>query len=127
MKYLLDTHTFIWVMERSRRIPKEIEGKISDPRNHVVVSVATVWEIIIKRMKKPLEMPKDILGGINQAGFVLLPIEIAHVLEVEKLPLLHKDPFDRMLISQAKVENLTLITADPKIWEYKIPLIKVQS
>lgn len=126
MKYLLDTHTFIWVMERSRRVSKEIEGKISDPRNHVVVSVATVWEIIIKRMKKPLEMPKDILGGINQAGFVLLPIEIAHVLEVEKLPLHHKDPFDRMLISQAKVENLTLITADPKIWEYKIPLIKVQ-
>ncbi len=121
--YLLDTHIFIWGMEGNAKLPKDIKLKISDPNNKVFVSVATVWEIIIKRAKKGLSIPKDIVGGIKASGFQLLSIEIAHVLEVEKLPFYHKDPFDRILIAQARVENLTLITADQKFKKYKLPLL----
>lgn len=123
--YLLDTHIFIWGMEESIRLSKDIKLKISDPSNKVFISVATVWEIIIKRAKKGLNVPKDIVGGIKASGFQLLSIEVAHVLEVEKLPLYHKDPFDRILIAQAKVENLTLITSDQKFQKYKLALVSV--
>jgi len=118
MRYLLDTHVFIWAMEESHKLRQNIKDTISNPNNIVFVSVATIWEIIIKK-RKGLKIPKDILGGIKKSNFVLLPVDISHVLEVEKLPDYHKDPFDRILISQAKVENLILITSDEKIWKYK--------
>ncbi len=123
MRYLLDTHVFIWAMEENKRLPRDIKSKISDPNNEIFVSVTTIWEIIIKK-RKGLKIPKDILGGIKKSNFVLLSIDINHVLEVEKLPGIHKDPFDRILISQTKVENLTLITSDEKIWKYDLSLIQ---
>ena len=123
MNYLLDTHVFIWAMEVSQKLHQNIKDMISDPNNIIFVSVATIWEIMIKK-RKGLKVPKDILGGIKKSNFVLLPIDISHVLEVEKLPDIHKDPFDRILIAQAKVESLTLITTDQKIWKYKLSLIQ---
>lgn len=123
--YLLDTHIFIWAMEESKRLPKDIKSKISDPNNKVFISVATAWEIIIKRMKNKLKAPKDIPGGIKTAGFRVLPIEITHVLGVEGLPLYHQDPFDRILIAQAKIEKLTLITSDKKFKKYNLSLILI--
>lgn len=125
MRYLLDSHFFIWLMEDSKKVSPEIKLLIKDSVNEVFVSVIAVWEIVIKK-SKGLKTPKDITGGITRAGFKILPIEISHALEVEKLPLYrdHKDPFDRMLISQAKVEKLTLVTSDPKIWKYKLSLLK---
>lgn len=123
MRYLLDTQIFIWAMEENKRLSQDTKSKISDPNNKIFVSVATVWEIIIKK-RKGLKVPRDIPAGIQQSNFVLLSIDINHVLEVEELPGIHKDPFDRILIAQAKTENLTLITADPKIWKYNISLIK---
>ncbi len=133
MRYLLDTHVFIWWMEKNKRLPDKLMNLINDPQNEVYLSVVNVWEIVIKNAKGKLKSPKDIKGGIQKSSFVLLPIDINHVLEVEKLPDIHKDPFDRILIAQAKVENLTLITSDEKIWKYKqslrsrdlkLPLIK---
>lgn len=124
MRYLLDTHVFIWAMENKKRLPESIKNEIINPSNTIFVSVATVWELIIKSAKKKLKAPKDIKGDIAASNFQLLSIEIEHVLNVRKLPDIHKDPFDRILITQAKVEKLTLITSDPKIWKYKIPSIK---
>lgn len=126
MKYLLDTHFLIWLMEDSKKVSSEVKLLVKNPANEIFVSVVTVWEIVIKRAKGRLKTPKDIRGGINEAGFKILPIEISHALEVEKLPLFkeHQDPFDRMLIAQAKTEGLTLVTSDPKIWKYKIALLK---
>ena len=72
-----------------------------------------------------MRVPKNIVKGAEKAGFLLLPIDLEHILKVENLPLLHKDPFDRILISQAKVEGLTLITSDEKIWKYKLSILKV--
>ena len=123
MKYLIDTHIFIWAMEENKRLPLDIKARISDPNNKVFVSVTSIWEIIIKK-RKGLKVPKDILGGIKKSNFVLLSIDINHVLEVENLPLYHGDPFDRILIAQAKVENLTLITSDEKIWKYNLPMVR---
>lgn len=126
MRYLLDTHFLIWLMEDSKKVSSEIKLLVKDPANEIFVSVVTVWEIVIKRSKGRLKIPKDIKGGVLEAGFKILPIDISHALEVENLPLLqrHKDPFDRILVAQAKVEGLTLVTADPKIWKYKVSVLK---
>lgn len=124
MNYLLDTHVFIWAMEDKKRLTEKIKSEISDSRNKVFISVVTVWEMIIKSAKKKLKVPKSIKVDILKGKFQLLPIEIEHVLEVEGLPLYHNDPFDRILIAQAKVEGLIIITADPKIWKYRLSLVK---
>lgn len=124
MRYLLDTHVFIWAMEKKKRLPESIKNEITNPDNIIFISVATVWEIIIKSAKKKLKTPKDIKGDIAASNFQLLSIEVEHVLGIKELPGIHKDPFDRILISQAKIENLTLITSDEKIWKYKTPLIR---
>lgn len=124
MKYLLDTHVFIWVMEDSKRLKKHIKNEISNSKNKIFVSVVNIWEISIKKSLKKLRTPFDIEASIKKAGLQIIPIQLTHALKVEKLPLIHRDPFDRILISQALVEDLTLITADKKIWKYKLRLIK---
>lgn len=124
MHYLLDTHTFMWWMESGDKLSPKTKIILQDLKQEIFVSVASVWEIIIKQSKGKLKTPRNIKGGIIKAGFKVLSIELSHAIEVRKLPLHHKDPFDRMLISQAKAEKLTLITSDPKIWKYKLALIK---
>lgn len=122
--FLIDTQVFVWWMEESKRLPKNIFNLLNDPQNQIFLSVASVWEIVIKRAKNKLKVPTDIEGGIKKSYFTVLPIELAHVIQVDKLPIYHQDPFDRILISQAKVEGLTFITSDPKIWKYKISILK---
>lgn len=124
MSYLIDTHIFIWLMENNKKVSPQIKVLLRSPSVNVFISIASIWEIVIKQTKGQLKTPKDIEGGIESSGFTILPIEISHVLETGKLSNCHNDPFDRILIAQAKVENLTLITADPKIWKYKTPIIK---
>lgn len=111
-------------MEENKKLPSDIKSIIDNPLNNIFVSVITPWEIVIKIKAKKLKVPKNFAGFIMNGIFKVMPIEISHVLGVGELPLHHKDPFDRILISQAKVENLTLITSDEKIRKYNIPLIK---
>jgi len=122
--FLLDTQVFIWWMEKNPRLSNELFKLLNDPQDQIFLSVASVWEMVIKKGKKKLKSPKDIEGGVKASGFSTLHIEILHVLGVEKLPSYHKDPFDRILIAQAKIENLTLITSDQKIWKYNIDILK---
>lgn len=123
--YLLDTSVFIWLMEKSPRLSQKLFDLLGNPKIQVSVSVASIWEIVIKRKKTPLRVPQDIIKGIKSVNFLILPIEAYHVMEIEKLPDYHKDPFDRMLVAQARTENLTLITSDKKIWrKYKVSLLK---
>jgi PIN domain nuclease of toxin-antitoxin system len=124
--YLLDTQVFMWAMEKNKRLSQSVRDVITDPDNTIYISVVTPWEMMIKRGVNKLEVPYDIKTGIKRTGFSLLSVQIDHALAIEKLPLIHKDPFDRMLIAQAKVENLNLITADRNIWKYKVPLLKIQ-
>lgn len=124
MGYLLDTHVFIRLMEGGKKLSPKAKTILQNSKEDLFVSVASVWEIIIKQSKGKLKTPEDIEGGIREAGFKTLSIEISHVLGVRNLASYHKDPFDRILISQARVENLTLVTSDEKIFRYKISAMR---
>ena len=120
--YLLDTQVFIWWMEENKRLPSGIKALIDDPLNKIFISVIIPWEIVIKIKAKKLKVPQNFAKAIINGIFEILPIQISHVLGLRKLPLYHKDPFDRILIAQAKIEGLTLITSDQKFSKYNLSL-----
>lgn len=105
-------------MEGNKKLRNDIKKKIADPKNKVFVSVVTIWEIVIKKSSGKIKLSFDLEASIKKAGFEIIPILSAHALGIERLPLHHQDPFDRMLISQSQEENLTLISSDHQIWQY---------
>lgn len=113
MKWLLDTHTFLWWLSSPNQLTQPAATAIADPANEVQVSVITLWEIAIKRAIGKLQAPIDLQSDVARAGFQLLPLTVAHIVATEQLPLHHRDPFDRMLIAQAQLEGATLVTRDP--------------
>ena len=121
--FLLDTHIFVWALEGSNLLPDSIKNKIADPNNKIFVSVVSIWEIVIKRNLKKIKIDFDIETSIGKAGIEVLAIEASHALEIEKLPPHHKDPFDRMLVAQAIVEKLMIITQDEKIKKYDVSVL----
>src|SRR3989344_767655 len=123
MKYLLDTHVFIWWLEADQRLSQNLKRIIDNPNNIKFVSVATFWEIIIKVHTKKLFLKTPVKNILKNFEFETLEINLKHVLGLEKLPDYHKDPFDRMLIAQAKAEDCILITNDPKIQKYKVKIV----
>lgn len=122
--FLLDTHIFIWWMEDKKRLSKNLFNILKNPKNSVFLSSAVIWEIVIKKAKRKLKTSITLEKGIENSGFIILPIQMAHVLGTQKLPNHHADPFDRILISQSQVEKLTLISSDQKIWKYDIDILK---
>lgn len=125
MNLLLDTHAFLWAVDNNPGLSQEARAAIVDGRNVVFVSAVTAWEIAIKKQLGKLKLPHgDYLVELRLHRFTALDITTAHALAVEQLPLHHKDPFDRMLIAQAQLEKLTLITRDPKIKAYAVPVIE---
>lgn len=123
-KYLLDTHIFIWWLEDNRLLSSNIKQVINNPQNLILLSVASIWEMIIKKAAGKLRHPPNLREAIENSGFSVLQVELNHVLELNNLPLLHKDPFDRILIAQAMAERLTLITADSKIAKYSVQTLE---
>jgi PIN domain nuclease of toxin-antitoxin system len=123
MSYLLDTHTFIWWIEDNLNLSYQSKQIISNPNNLIFVSAVNTWEITIKKSLGKLNVPGNLEEIILQCGFDILPITIKHTLSIEHLDKYHDDPFDRLLISQAIIENLTIITRDEKIIKYKVPYI----
>jgi PIN domain nuclease of toxin-antitoxin system len=111
-------------MEENKTLPATIKSIIDDPHNHMLISVVTPWEMIIKIKSRKLKVPENFTEFIANGIFTVLPVQFNHVLGVRKLSGIHKDPFDRILIAQAKAEKLILITSDKKIWKYKIKLLK---
>lgn len=124
MKLLLDTHIFLWVLEGNKKLKNEVEEIIKNPQNQIFVSVVSGIEISIKSKTKKLKLKTTLKRMFEISGFEILNVNFNHLLEMDKLFVYHKDPFDRILISQAKVENLTLITSDEKIWRYDLQFIK---
>ncbi len=124
MNFLLDTHTFVWLDNGSSDLSSVARSLIADPANTVFVSLVSIWEIQIKAAlgKLALRLPlADIVADQQQTnGIQLLPVTLAHVLEIDTLPHFHKDPFDRLLIAQAQVEQLILITRDANISKYSV-------
>jgi PIN domain nuclease of toxin-antitoxin system len=123
VRLLLDTHTFLWWMADSPALSARARQEIARADNRVLVSTATAWEIAVKRSLGKLRAPLDVEAGIALDDFEALPITLAHARAVERLPWHHRDPFDRMLIAQASVEQATLVSADEALPAYGVPLL----
>lgn len=123
MRLLLDTPALLWALGLPDELRPEARRAIEDARNDVFVSAASAWEIAIKRALGRLEAPDDLGDAIAAVGFVELPITIGHALAVERLARHHRDPFDRMLIAQALVEGLTIVTRDARFEPYGVPVL----
>jgi PIN domain nuclease of toxin-antitoxin system len=123
MQLLLDTHILIWWLDNSISLADKIKNQISDIDNIVYVSSATIWEISIKQSIGKLKLPGDLLEGLEQCGFEELKINHKHASAAGQLPNFHKDPFDRMLIAQCKVDGLTLMTRDSLLKKYNVGII----
>ncbi|MCO5274430.1 MAG: type II toxin-antitoxin system VapC family toxin [Flavobacteriales bacterium] len=127
MKVLIDTHVFLWFILGQRQCSTSTRKIIESPANNCLISIASLWEIGIKHALGKLELHRPVeefFEAIRNGGFVTMPIEPAHILELSRLPLHHRDPFDRMLISQAKAEGMQLLTADPHFNRYKVSVLK---
>ncbi len=125
MNLLLDTHAFLWAIGNPSNLSQRAREAIVDGNNIVFVSAATAWEIAIKKGIGKLQIPEgDYLQELELHRFTPLNITTEHTLAVEHLPPHHKDPFDRMLIAQAQVEKLMLVTRDERIKAYAVSLIE---
>ena len=126
MKLLLDTHIWLWMKDDQSRIPSPVRRRLSRDSVSLYLSAACVMEISIKLSigKLPMDVPaSEFVERLLSQGVIPLPVGIDHALAAGALPLHHRDPFDRTLVAQARVEGMTLVTADPRILQYGIPTI----
>jgi len=123
VKVLLDTHMVLWWLADDRRLSARAQQVIADPGNTVIVSAATAWEVALKQALGKLRMQDDFERAVEEQGFDLLPVSFAHAAELRQLPSIHRDPFDRMLVAQARVEQLHLLTVDAQILKYPANVI----
>lgn len=113
MRLLLDTHVLLWWLADDRKLSKDARAMIANANHQVLVSAASVWEVTIKTSLRRIEIELDDLeDAILKSGFAPLPIAVQHAIRVGRLPNVHRDPFDRMLVAQAGVEELRLVTHD---------------
>src|SRR3984893_4076677 len=125
MKFLLDTHLLLWAAAEPRRLSKQARALIDHPDNDLLFSAASLWEVAIKRRlgRKDFKVDARLLRrGLLDNGYSELPILSDHIVATESLPLIHKDPFDRILVAQATVEGVTLLTIDSLVSEYPGPI-----
>lgn len=123
MRLLLDTNTLLWWRGGSPRLHARVSDQISDPDNDIVVSIASLWEIAIKRGLGKLRFPEDIEEVIAEEEFDLLNITYAHLRVLGDLPRHHSDPFDRLLISQSLAERMPIVTNDRAFAAYEVGLV----
>lgn len=126
MKLLLDTHLLIWAADNIERVPVAARALMTDPKSELIFSVASLWEIAIKSgLNRPdFQVNAGLLRrGLIDNGYRELPILSQHVIAIDALPPIHKDPFDRMLIAQATVEGILLLTDDSTVARYPGPLM----
>lgn len=128
MNLLLDTHVALWAITDSPKLPLKARELIASPRTNVWISTASIWEIAIKHSLGRGDMPisgQDALRYFSESGYRRLPIEAEHVVAVEDLPAHHNDPFDRILVAQALVEPMRLMTHDALVALYSDTIIKI--
>ena len=125
MKLLLDTHLLLWAAGEPRRLPKQARILIDNPDNELLFSGASLWEVVIKRGLGREDFAVDarlLRRGLLDNGYSELPIISHHVVAIDGLPPIHKDPFDRILVAQATVEGITLLTIDSLVAQYPGPI-----
>jgi len=123
MNVLLDTHILIWALENNPALSENARKVIINGNNMVFVSAASIWEISIKQAMGKLIVPDNLFEEIESHHFTLLNINFEHAQLAGELPLIHKDPFDRMLIAQTIIEKLSLISNDHFIAQYDVKLL----
>ena len=119
-RLLVDTHALLWWLTDDPALPTTAREAISDPGNEPLVSTVIVWEIAIKRSLGKIDAPDDLPDRISDEGFAWLPISAEHAWHVRGLPMHHRDPFDRLLVAQALVEGLTVISRDDFLDRYGV-------
>jgi PIN domain nuclease of toxin-antitoxin system len=125
MKLLLDTHLLLWAAGQPDRLPSAARSLIDNPENELLFSAASLWEVAIKRGLGRDDFQVDarlLRRGLLDNGYGELPILSEHVVAIESLPPIHKDPFDRVLVAQATVEGITLLTTDALVAQYPGPI-----
>lgn len=124
MNLLLDSHVFVWQGVETGRIGPIARMTLQDAKNDLFLSIAGIWELAIKDEVGKLELPVDlqlfVATMLKQRTISLLPLTPDHAFELRNLDRLHKDPFDRILVAQARVENMTLVTADERLFSYPV-------
>jgi PIN domain nuclease of toxin-antitoxin system len=127
MKLILDTHAFLWADAEPDKLTGRARAVCEDPANMLMLSTASVWEMEIKVMlgklttRKPLRLLLE--DWVRESSLGILPVELEHVLRLDSLPSLHKDPFDRLLVAQALAEDCSLVSHDPAIRQYPVNVI----
>ncbi len=125
MKLLLDAHVLLWAAGSPRRLPRAARALLEDDANELLFSAASLWEVAIKQQLGREDFRADarlLRRGLLDNGYGELPVTSAHAVALDLLPPLHKDPFDRMLIAQALVEGIMLLTADANLARYPGPI-----
>ncbi len=128
MRLLIDTHLLLWAAGQPDRLSAEARDLLQDSAHDLSYSVASLWEITIKRGLGRADFraePRVLRRGLRDHGYSELPITADHALAVDMLPAIHRDPFDRILVAQAMIEGITLLTGDPLVASYPAPIRKV--
>ena len=127
MKLLLDTHTALWLVNEDKKLSRGAKAMLVDREHSLYISIASAWEIAVKtsigKMSEFDGGVKKFLAKVEDMPVTLLPILPRHIEIVETLPLIHRDPFDRLLVAAAKAEGMTLLTADENIHRYDVPSV----
>ena len=127
MKLLLDTHAFIWWDSEPQKLSAQVLALFQESSNQLLLSTASVWEMQIKLQLGKLQLERPlaelIAGQQEKNGIELLPVQLEHILALQTLPTHHKDPFDRLLIAQANIEDAVLVTADPIFAKYPVKIL----
>ena len=127
MRILVDTHTFLWWLLDGPRLSDRARPILEDRSNEVLVSAASAYEIAVKSSRGRMTLPEPaesyVASRLIGEGFTPLPIQIAHAVRAGTLPPIHRDPWDRLLIAQAQVEGIPILTADPAIGQYDVETI----
>lgn len=120
MRVLVDTHAALWLLADDERLSSRANELLTDPANEVLLSAVVVWEVAIKRSLGKLEAPDGFARQLLDGGAVALPIGIDHAGEVGSLPWHHRDPFDRLLVAQARLEDATVVSNDEQLRRYGV-------
>ena len=128
MRYLLDTHCWLWLQAAPERIGRRTTKRLEDPRNELLLSTASAWEIAIKyelgKLRLPSAPSEYVPSRLEVSGTRLFELELRHVLHVADLPRHHRDPFDRLLVAQAQLDDLVLVTDDDGILAYDVKVLE---
>jgi PIN domain nuclease of toxin-antitoxin system len=123
LRLLLDTHALLWVLVEPKRLSAQAAAAIAAEESEVFVSIVSPWEMAIAKARGRMNPPDDLEDHLARNRFELIPVRLLHIRVVESMPHHHRDPFDRMLVAQAQVEGMTLVSVDRKLRQYPVSLL----